>query len=97
MTYAVSLNIYDFEDIKTASEILMEVQKQIVRDNEPDLSDTVVIGSVVDIDQRKILGRSLEEWQDFAKQDDCLEKMVPSDLRMILQAIRELDQHGRYD
>ena len=27
---------------------------------------------------------TLDEWRDFAKRDDCIDRMVPSDLRVIL-------------
>ena len=33
-----------------------------------------------------VAGRSAEEWQNFARQDDCLGNMVPSDLRQIVGA-----------
>lgn len=36
----------------------------------------------------KIAGRTLAEWQEFARRDDCLDRMVPSDLRAILAALR---------
>ena len=36
---------------------------------------------------RVIAGRSLDDWREFAKRDDCLDRMVPSDLRQILGAI----------
>lgn len=35
-----------------------------------------------------IAGRSLGEWREFAKRDDCLDLMVPSDLRQLIGAIR---------
>ena len=35
-------------------------------------------------------GRSLETWQQFARMDSCLELMVPSDLRMLLQHISRM-------
>lgn len=28
--------------------------------------------------------KTLDEWQQFARRDDCLDRMVPSDLRLIL-------------
>ncbi len=31
--------------------------------------------------------KTLAEWKEFARRDDCLERMVPSDLRQILMAI----------
>lgn len=31
-----------------------------------------------------IAGRNVEEWREFAKRDDCLDQMVPSDLRLLL-------------
>ena len=34
-----------------------------------------------------IAGKSLNEWRIFARRDDCLEKMVPSDLREIIVAL----------
>jgi len=35
-----------------------------------------------------IAGRTLDEWTEFARRDDCLEGMVPSDLRQLLAALR---------
>lgn len=32
----------------------------------------------------KIAGKTLSQWADLARQDDCLEHMTPSDLRAIL-------------
>jgi hypothetical protein len=37
----------------------------------------------------KIAGRTLLEWQEFAKCDDCLDQMVPSDLRQLIGAISQ--------
>lgn len=34
-----------------------------------------------------IAGKSLEEWVEFARRDDCLDRMVPSDLRQLVGAI----------
>lgn len=34
-----------------------------------------------------IAGRSLEEWRIFARRDDCLDRMVPSDLRQLIGLI----------
>ena len=31
--------------------------------------------------------RTLGEWKEAARRDDCLERMVPSDLRVILMTI----------
>ena len=28
--------------------------------------------------------KTVDEWKRFARRDDCLDRMVPSDLRMIL-------------
>ena len=33
---------------------------------------------------KRIAGKTLEEWQEFARRDDCLDKMVPSDLRQLV-------------
>lgn len=35
--------------------------------------------------------RTLDEWKEFARRDDCLDQMVPSDLRCILSAIEAVD------
>jgi hypothetical protein len=35
----------------------------------------------------KIAGRTLAEWQVFARQDNCLDCMVPSDLRELVGAL----------
>lgn len=37
----------------------------------------------------KIGDRTLDEWAVFARRDDCLERMVPSDLRLLISAIRQ--------
>jgi len=34
-----------------------------------------------------IAGKNLHEWRDFAQRDDCLDRMVPSDLRQLVAAI----------
>mgnify|MGYP000610344228 CR=1 FL=1 len=36
---------------------------------------------------RVIAGKSLDEWREFARRDDCLDQMVPSDLRQLIGAI----------
>lgn len=38
-------------------------------------------------ESRTVAGRTVAEWREFAKRDDCLDQMVPSDLRAILGAI----------
>lgn len=47
-------------------------------------SDTPIENSVV------IAGRTLPEWQEHARRDDCLDRMAPSDLRQILGALASL-------
>lgn len=42
-------------------------------------------GSAWKIDM--IAGKSLAEWREFARRDDCLDRMVPSDLRQLLSKI----------
>lgn len=37
--------------------------------------------------ERRIAGRTLREWEEFARRDDCLDCMVPSDLRVLIAAI----------
>lgn len=37
-----------------------------------------------------IAGQSLKSWQEFARRDDCLEYMVPSDLRQVIGALTAL-------
>ena len=34
-----------------------------------------------------IAGKTLEEWRELAKQDDCFDHMVPSDLRQLVGAV----------
>ena len=36
---------------------------------------------------RIIAGKTLDDWKVFARRDDCLDKMVPSELRGLLAAI----------
>lgn len=38
-----------------------------------------------------IAGKTLGEWRVFARRDDCLERMVPSDLRQIIGALASTD------
>lgn len=35
-----------------------------------------------------IAGKTLEQWREFARRDDCLDRMVPSDLRQLIAAIK---------
>ena len=35
----------------------------------------------------KIAGMTLAEWREFARRDDCLNFMVPSDLRQLVAAL----------
>jgi hypothetical protein len=39
--------------------------------------------------QVTIAGRTLEEWAEFARTDTCLDRMVPSDLRMLVASHRD--------
>ncbi len=39
-----------------------------------------------------IAGRSLSEWAEFARRDDCLDRMVPSDLRQLVAALRAIGE-----
>lgn len=41
----------------------------------------------------QIAGRTLEEWRAYARSDDCLDYMVPSDLRQILAHTKRLEEH----
>lgn len=34
-----------------------------------------------------IAGKTLDQWKEFARRDDCLDQMVPSDLRQLLGEI----------
>lgn len=36
----------------------------------------------------RIAGRTQEEWRTFSRRDDCLDRMVPSDLRQLLHYVR---------
>lgn len=36
----------------------------------------------------KVAGRTLEEWKTLARQDNCFDFMVPSDLREILSKVK---------
>lgn len=41
--------------------------------------------------------KTLSEWREYARRDDCLERMVPSDLRMILAKLADaVDVLERY-
>ena len=35
----------------------------------------------------KIAGKTLEEWTELARHDDCLDRLVPSDLRLLIGQI----------
>lgn len=38
-----------------------------------------------------ISGKTLSEWAEYARRDDCLDRMVPSDLRMLVASHRDAD------
>lgn len=40
---------------------------------------------------KPIAGRPLIEWLELSTKDDCLEKMVPSDLRALVNRINTLE------
>ena len=43
-------------------------------------------------------GKSIAEWREFARRDDCLDQMVPSDLRQIIGTVEsEFDARVRAD
>lgn len=46
-----------------------------------------------------VAGRTLIEWREFARRDDCLDRMVPSDLRQLIGVIdgqsRDLATFGK--
>lgn len=42
-----------------------------------------------------IAGRTLDEWRTHARRDDCLERMVPSDLRQLIGRIPSFDCAAR--
>jgi len=37
--------------------------------------------------EEKVAGRTLSEWAELARRDDCFDQMVPSDLRVLLMFI----------
>ena len=39
-----------------------------------------------------VAGRTLAEWVEFSRRDDCLERMVPSDLRGLVNALSSATQ-----
>ena len=41
-----------------------------------------------------IAGKTLDEWREFARRDDCLDRMVPSDLRQLISAITKTGEAG---
>jgi len=44
----------------------------------------------------KIAGRTLKEWIEFSRRDDCLANMVPSDLREVLGHVKEPVEEADY-
>ncbi len=40
-------------------------------------------------EETKISGKTLREWKEYARRDDCLDKMVPSELRQLLSKIEK--------
>ena len=43
-------------------------------------------------------GKTIDEWREFARRDDCLDQMVPSDLRQIIGTVEgEFDARVRAD
>lgn len=41
------------------------------------------------IDDKEIAGRKIKEWKQLARQDDCFDQMVPSDLRQLISALQQ--------
>jgi len=39
------------------------------------------------IPSRRVAGRTLEEWRELSRRDDCLDRLVPSDVRELVSAI----------
>lgn len=68
---------------------LMEIHEMLVM--EPDDS-TINTNPQETRKIRKVAGRSLVWWRSFARRDDCLECMVPSDLR---QLVAEISEEGK--
>lgn len=57
-------------------------------DRDGNLRDlTEYLAAELSVGNRTVAGRTVAEWREFAKRDDCLDHMVPSDLRAILGAI----------
>jgi hypothetical protein len=42
---------------------------------------------IADREVREVAGRTIDQWREFARRDDCLDQMVPSDLRAIVNAL----------
>ena len=40
--------------------------------------------------------KTLEEWKEFARRDDCLDRMVPSDLRAILSNLSSTESESPF-
>jgi hypothetical protein len=43
-------------------------------------------------EQQIIAGKTVTQWQEHARRDDCFSSMVPSDLRLILAALAKANQ-----
>lgn len=64
-------------------EIILEMYKK------PSTANEGPIGPYTTKTVKVIAGKTLDEWKEFARRDDCLDQMVPSDLRQLIANIPE--------
>lgn len=47
-------------------------------------------GAFIDVSKVNVIGdRSIADWRVFARRDDCLDRMVPSDLRQLISTLTQ--------
>lgn len=83
---SVSMKFYPFYSQNDADGFKNKMLDQFY-----DVDDSGKVACITRIDPRpeeiKIGEKTLSEWVDFAKNDNCLNQMSPSDLQMILQEL----------
>jgi len=40
----------------------------------------------------KIANRTLQEWREYARRDDCLDRMAPIDLRLLISKLETMEE-----
>jgi hypothetical protein len=45
--------------------------------------------------EKVVAGKTLAEWEEFSRRDDCLDRMVPSDLRLLVREAISQEEYAK--